>query len=132
MKDLESRGSFRESSETKPTIPQIAEALDELFSWKNIESQEMKNAIKETYELIDLILKKTPNTLKSSLLRGTYADSHFQTFINNLKQDYPEDRYSEIFDKYIDFFERWWEERTKQRKKITAKYNPNRVEKELN
>ena len=117
----------------KPTIPDISYAIADLLKWKGIvESQELKNSIKEMYDLIEIIRTKLPSNLKEQLFLGPTSEKEVIRFVENLKHEYPdkqgwEQLISKTLDKYLDFFERWWEWRQKQWKKILGNYNPNRI-----
>ena len=116
----------------KPTIPEISDAIADLLKWKNIESQELKNSIKEMYDLIEVIRTKLPSLLKEKLFLGPTSEKEVIGFVKDLKNEYPdkegwEQLISKTLDKYLDFFERWWEWRQKQWKKILGNYNPNRI-----
>lgn len=116
----------------KPTIPEISDAIADLLKWKDIESEELKNSIKEMYDLIEIIRTKLPSDLKVKLFLGPTSEKEVIGFVENLKHEYPdkegwEQLISKTLDKYLDFFERWWEWRQKQWKEILGNYNPNRI-----
>ena len=120
------------NTKNKPTIPEISASLLDVFSWKDIKSQELMNWIKEIYFLIDLIIRYAPNNLKSLLFLWPTNESQIPEFVEYLKQEYTDwiiykDIFNEILNFYLSFFERWGEDCINQRRKIVRNYNPDKI-----
>lgn len=126
----------------KPTIPELSDALVKVFNGKDLESKEMINYIKEVYQLIDLIVQKAPSGVKEQLLSWPSTHETISYFIEKLKDIYclknitNDDKHrnstAEIFDKYEELFERWWEWCVQKWKQIVSHYNPSRLNQLLN
>lgn len=131
---VEAFHQLSESGVWKATIPQISDALSDLFSGKKLESKEMIDYIKEVYQLIDSI-NKAPDVVRIQLLLWPSTHEPISYFVNKVKSMWNIDKdnpLSEIFNKYEELFERWWEWCVKQWKEIVSHYHPDRLDQIIN
>ena len=119
-----------ENLSASPTITRISSAIAFLFDGYDVTSKELISSIEDIYTLIQTICTELPPHLKAQLLLWPNSENEIRYFVENLRQEYPCDKdfiINDVFDSYLEFFERWGEWALMHWRKIVRNYNPERI-----